>query len=455
MNNLRVRLRGIRLLRIKQGRNMPAGGGLLQLVATGKEDIFLFGNPQMTFFKKVYQRHTNFAIESMPMYFDGSPTFGQRVTCVVPRYADLLGQVYLDVTLPRLTLTDGTPVSYVNAIGHALIQEVSLEIGEQEIDRQTGEWMEIWTQFATSASQRDALNAMIGRADGFSAPDFIPGPASEGLRLHIPLQFFFCQDNGLALPLIALQYHPVRINLKLAPLQGLFWSPDLVTDISGCLQVAPAEITNMMLWGDYVYLDVEERRRFVSAPQEYLITQVQYTPPIGITGNQTTATVQADFNHPVREFFFVLQRDFMQQAHEPFNYSSLAIGEPLDPALLPYFLPTQVRTDLLGTAVLQLDGYDRFQARNAFHFRVVQPYKVHTTTPVDSFIYNYPFAVKPEDAAPSGSLNTSRVDTVVWQLTMNSVLSPAVRGNCHVRIYATNHNVLRVVSGFGGVLFTI
>ena len=434
---------------------MPAGGGLLQLVATGKEDIFLFGNPQKTFFKKVFLRHTNFAIESMPMYFDGSPTFGQRVTCIVPRRADLLGATYIDVVLPRLTLTDGTPVSYVNSIGHALIQEVSFEVGEQEIDRQTGEWMEVWTQLTTSASQRDALNAMIGRVDGYSAPAFIPGPASDGLHLHIPLRFFFCQEEGLAIPLLALQYHPVRINLKLAPLQNLWWSPELVNDTSGCLQVANAQITNMMLWGDYVYLDVEERRRFVSFPQEYLIQQVQYTPPIGITGNQTTATIQADFNHPVREFVFMLQRDFMQQCHEPFNYSSLAIGEAVNPALIPYFEPGQVRTDLLGTAVLQLDGYDRFSARNAFYFRIVQPYKYHTTTPVQSFIYNYCFAIEPEDLAPSGSLNTSRIDTLVWQLNMNPLLTSAIRGNCHARIYATNHNVFRVVDGYGGIMFTI
>jgi hypothetical protein len=433
---------------------MPAGGGLLQLVATGKEDIFLFGNPQKTFFKKIFMRHTNFAIESMAMYFDGTPNFGQRVTCVVPRLADLLGQVYIDVTLPRLTLTNGTPVSYVNSIGHALIQEVSLEIGEQEIDRQTGEFMEVWTQLITSASQRDALNAMIGRNDGFSAPNFIPGTASGGLRLHIPLRFFFCQEYGVNLPLLALQFHPVRINLKLAPLQSLWWSPLLLTDTTNTLQVNNTSITNMMLWGDYVYLDVEERRRFVSAPQEYLIQQVQYTPPIGITANQNTATIQADFNHPVREFIFMLQRDFMDQVHEPFNYSNLAVGEALDPALLPSLQADQVRTDLLGDAVLQLDGYDRFSKRNAFYFRVVQPYKYHTTTPIDSFIYNYCFAVQPEDLAPSGSLNASRVDTIIWQLNMNPLLN-TTRGNCHARIYATNHNVLRIVEGYGGVLFTI
>jgi hypothetical protein len=198
---------------------MPAGGGLLQLVATGKQDNFLTGNPQISFFKMVYRRHTNFAVESQPMYFDGTPNFGQRITCLVPRRGDLLGRIYLDVTLPQIKDTTGTPLSYTNAIGHALIQEITFEVGEQEIDRQTGEWMEIWTQFTTSASQRAALNEMIGRVEPYNVVTIQPGASSEGLRLLIPLQFYFCNNPGLYLPLIALQYSPIRINITLRPLQ--------------------------------------------------------------------------------------------------------------------------------------------------------------------------------------------------------------------------------------------
>ena len=160
---------------------MPAGGGLLQLVATGKQDAFLTGNPQISFFKMVYRRHTNFATEAQPMYFDGTANFGQRITCLIPRRGDLLGRVYLDVTLPLIYDTNGTPLSYTNSVGHALIQEITFEVGEQEIDRQTGEWMEIWTQLTTPAGQRDALNEMIGRVEPYYPPDIKPGPKSEGL----------------------------------------------------------------------------------------------------------------------------------------------------------------------------------------------------------------------------------------------------------------------------------
>ena len=443
---------------------MPAGGGLLQLVAQGKQDVFLTGNPQISFFKMVYRRYTNFAVESQPMYFDGTANFGQRISCLIPRRGDLLGKVYLDVVLPRLIDLSGNPVSYVNGIGNALIQEITFEVGEQEIDKQTGEWMQIWEQLVTPASQQQALNNMVGCVDPYMVPDFIPGPLSPGLQLFIPLQFYFCRNPGLYLPLLALQYHPIRINITIAPLNTLFYNAAMLTDTRCNLYVNPANITSMMLWGDYVYLDVEERRRFVAKSHEYLIEQVQYTPLMSVTPFQTQITIQTDFNHPIKEFIFVAKRDFMSQINEPFNFSSLATNEPLDvSAIGGFFSPGTVRTDLIATALLQLDGYDRFQVRTAPYFRLLQPYDHHTTTPVQQYIYCYSMALRPEDAQPSGTLNASRIDSVNWQITMNPVLNTpssansatSVRGSATIRIYALNYNVFRVVNGFGGVLFTI
>ena len=457
---------------------MPAGGGLLQLVATGKQDVFLTGNPQISFFRMVYRRHTNFAVESQPMYFDGTPNFGQRITCLIPRRGDLLGRVYLDVTLPLIKDTNGAPLSYTNAVGHALIQEISFEVGEQEIDRQTGEWMEIWTQLTTSDAQRKALNELIGRVEPYtmSATKLIqPGASSDGLRLLIPLQFYFCNNPGLYVPLIALQYSPIRINITLRPLSQLVWKP-LPTDpvalqaaLSGAGTACTSQvscttpITNMMLWGEYVYLDVEERRLFVSTSHEYIIQQVQYTPPHPITAGQNTATISVEFNHPIKEFVFVVQRDVMQSLNEWFNYSNLATGETADVRLAPYVNSNAPsgRLDLISSAVLQLDGYDRFQARDPQYFRLQQPYDHHTTTPQESFLYNYCFALKPEDIQPTGTMNASRIDSIVWQIQMNTILSlPSIaswqqRGNCRIMVYGQNYNVFRVINGFGGLLFTI
>jgi hypothetical protein len=450
---------------------MPAGGGLLQLIATGKQDVFLTGNPQISFFRMVYRRHTNFSVESQPMYFDGTPNFGQRITCLIPRRGDLLGRIYLDVTLPNIKDTSGNNLSYTNAVGHALIQEITFEVGEQEIDRQTGEWMEIWSQFSTPPGLRAALNEMIGRLEPYNTLSIQPGTASDGLHLLIPLQFYFCNNPGLYLPLIALQYSPIRINITLRPLQQLFWvtPPQPPATQEGWMPACTvsvdctSQIINMMLWGEYVYLDVDERRHFVNTTHEYVIDQVQYTPPHSITAKQTNATISVDFNHPLKEFFFVIQRDSMLQRNEWFNYSNMGLGE-ITPLYLQPFVNSTFNTgriDLLSSATLQLDGYDRFMQRSAQYFRLQHPYDHHTTVPASSYIYNYSFALRPEDAQPTGTMNASRIDSIVWQLQLNQILtSPLMplwqqRGSCRVTVYGHNYNVFRVINGFGGLLFTI
>jgi hypothetical protein len=210
-----------------------------------------------------------------------------------------------------------------------------------------------------------------------------------------------------------------------------------------------------MLWGDYIYLDVEERRRFVSNAHEYLIEQVQYTPPIAVPPGATSASLRLEFNHPIKELFWFIQRDDMTRYREYFNYSSLGIYE------------AGTRQDILLNGVLQLDGFDRFQSRDAGYFRLVQPWQYHTVVPEDFFVYSYSFCLNPEDVQPTGSFNASRIDSVVLQVNLvPAVVNPpqvapgAVPvspkpGSLHARVYGINHNVLRIADGFGGVLFTI
>ena len=445
---------------------MPAGGGLLQLVAHGKQDVFLTGNPQITWFKMVYRRYTNFAVESQAMYFDGTSDFGNRITCKVPIRGDLLGPLMLEVTLPQLLYaSNSAPAAYVNSIGHSLIEEITVEIGEQEIDKQTGEWMEVWSQLSVPAGQRDGYNAMIGRLDGRLPPSVTPPKPTVitnsvvpvgSVKVYIPLQFWFCKNPGLYLPLLAMQYHSVRINIKLRSLQQLVYLNSfagLSGNCTGCGAdglVRPASIIDIRMYGDYVHLDVEERRRFVKNTHEYLIEQIQYSPQISIPAANTTATIPLEMNQPVRELLWLLQRDSIQCNNEWFNYTTTSYAEP------------GLVQDLLQDAVLQIDGYDRFEVRDAGYFRLVQPFQHHTNIPT-SFIYNYCFALRPEEMQPSGSINMSRIDTVKLQLTMRAdtglpTTDPQyvpTRGNAHIRVYATNHNVLRVVNGFAGLLFKI
>ena len=477
---------------------MTLGGGLLQLVAQGKQDVFLTGNPQVTWFKMVYRRYTNFSIESQAIYFDGTPDFGKRLTCVIPKRGDLLGPLLLEITLPQikyqLTSESGVQVklgrntaavnidstndtaSYISNLGHAIIEEVSVEIGEQEIDKQTGEWMHIWSKLSTSPGIQNGFNDMVyNYANGVPPPNTQPvaensvsiGGSSYqygAVKLYIPLQFWFNKNPGLYLPLLALQYHPIRINIKFRPLSQLIVKYGDVCDTTGACANPPPIVTNhitdLRMYGDYVNLDVEERRRFVSNSHEYLIEQIQYTPKVSIPDKTTTSTVSLDFNHPLRELLWIIQRDCMASWNEWFNFSAVSTNEVGNESIM-----------MLQQAILQLDGYDRFEVRDGGYFRLVQPYQYHTNVPTDTFIYCYSFSLRPEELQPSGSLNASRIDSINLQIALRSdppLTLPSgapmpttdpryvpARGNASVRVYATNHNILRVVNGFGGLVFKI
>jgi hypothetical protein len=220
-----------------------------------------------------------------------------------------------------------------------------------------------------------------------------------------------------------------------------------VLTTGNCISVtaSPPVITEMRLWGNYIYLDTEERRRFVSSKHEYLIEQVQQQTRYSIPAMATKVSVPLTFNHPIKELLWVVQQDRMVTANETFNYGSRMLIEPNLPNL-----------DLINTALLQFDGYDRFQVQSALFFRLMQPYLYHTAIPnaVDegNFIYTYSFSLNPEAEQPMGSFNASRIDSIVLQLEMNPNVTSRPAG---CTVYAINYNVLRIVAGLGGVLFTV
>jgi len=439
---------------------MSNSGGLLQLVSTGRQDIYLSGNPQTTFFKQVYRRYTNFAVETQRIPFDTAVDFGKLITTTIPRNGDLIGQMYLEIELPEMTLAGPVPqqtgiategptdyentdpsVSWVNGIGQAMIEYVSIWIGQQEVDRQYGEFLYLWQQLSTPGSKRAGVNHMSGQLDVYN-DQVQKGP----LHLFIPLQFWFCRNPGLSLPIIALQATPVKIWIKLRNGNDVLFSNSLEDAIiNGTppptrLSVLPPTITDMTLWADYIYLDTEERRRFVSSKHEYLIDQVQQQKRYSIPQNTTIANVELNFNHPMKEMIWVLNQDRMLQAHEWFNYGSRMLNE--------YGIPN---LDLIATSLIQFDGYDRFEEQNAAYFRLMQPWQRHTAIPND-FIYVYSYSLAPEAAQPQGSANASRIDSIVLQVRMNPRVQSRPAG---VTVYATNYNVLRIVAGLGGVLFTV
>ena len=406
----------------------------MQLVAYGAQDIYLTGNPQITFFKVVYRRHTNFAMESIEQTFSGDVSLGRRVTAVISRNGDLIKDMWLEVTWTTAT------VGAVYGLGNAMVKLVEVEIGGQLIDRQYGEWMNVWTELCTPEGKRDVYDTMVGNhngsATGAALTDSTYAPSS---KMDVPLQFWFNRNPGLALPLIALQYHEVKINLDL----------DTAANLSMDNNTGDISLSSLKLWVDYIYLDTDERRRFAQVSHEYLIEQLQFTGDESITAN-ATKRVDLSFNHPVKELIWVHQ--IANQARGGTGYTS----------------PCQF-TELNNVNIkLQLNGQDRFQERRDVYFRDVQTYKHHTHGPRANrnlslrqstntisnsnlqYIYVYSFALNPEEHQPSGTCNFSRIDNATLVLSKSTGSFTAGI----LKVYAVNYNVLRIMSGMGGLAYS-
>jgi hypothetical protein len=380
----------------------------MQLVAYGAQDIYLTGNPQITFFKVVYRRHTNFAVESIEQTFNGSAALGKKFSCTIARNGDLLNRVYLETDV-NVSIANAPGANIAKtSIGFKLLDYVELEIGGQCIDKHYGDWMTLWTDLTHDDNKLSMLNDLVSIPAITSAGDNTATTSTH--KLYVPLQFWFCRNPGLALPLIALQYHEVKLNVQYKP-------SVTVTNATAI------SISNVCVFCDYVFLDTDERRRFAQVSHEYLIEQLQFSNALNAgTGSGTTAvtSTQAElrFNHPVKELVWTVSDT---------NDADVECAD----------------------ALLQLNGHDRFRRRSGTYFTQVQRYQHHTGSAGSLNAHIYSFALKPEDHQPSGTCNFSRIDNAVLNLNY------AGAANAHtLRVYAVNYNVLRIMSGMGGLAYS-
>lgn len=517
-------------------------GGLMQLVAYGAQDVYLTGNPQITFWKVTYRRHTNFAMESIEQTFNGQADFGRRVTCTISRNGDLAYRTYLQITLPEIgqSLNSSGEVyaRWLDFPGEQLVSQVEVEIGGQRIDRQYGDWMHIWNQLTLSKEQERGYFKMVGNTTQLTYvcdPNFaaVDGPCSaNGVRqvcaprnalpettLYVPLQFWYCRNPGLALPLIALQYHEVKINLDIRNIEECLWAVNNITGSGTKVSDAYKQsLAAASLFVDYIFLDTDERRRMAQNPHEYLIEQLQFTgdESVGSSSNK----IKLNLNHPCKELIWVVQPDanvdycasLTANTHlnnllgaQPFNYtdafdalpnavhafgganatsganavitssgffedpfandvnnvSANALGTTTDSGVSDAgtFVLAETALDMhcwgenpVVVAKLQLNGQDRFSEREGTYFDLVQPFQHHTRAP-DTGINVYSFALRPEEHQPSGTCNFSRIDNATLQLVLSNATVQGVN-TAKVRVYAVNYNVLRIMSGMGGLAYS-
>jgi hypothetical protein len=454
----------------------------MQLVAYGAQDVYLTANPQVTFFKQLYRRHSNFAMEAIEQTFNGVANFGKRVQCTISRNGDLIYRMYLQATLPQVSIAtsdpSGTQFRWLNWVGHLLVRNVEVEIGGQKIDKHYGDWLHIWNELTRPAGKQAGYAEMVGNVPELTNlltnlgdevgcdSDCVEGDPHTSAEarscapeytLYIPLQFWFNRHAGLALPLIALQYHEVKVNLEINELRNLCWTNS--TDLLDRVNATGLKAASMYV--DYVYLDTEERRRFAQVAHEYLIEQLQFTGDESVTS--TANKIKMSFNHPVKELVWVVQRDdFVScnptiindwKGQQPFNYSDYWDRAILESGYSMTLLEGLAGKNPCAVAKIQLNGHDRFSEREGKYFNLVQPYQHHTNIPAVG-VNVYSFALNPEDHQPSGTCNFSRIDnaTAILWLTPNT-LGGQLK-SAKVRIYAVNYNVLRIMSGMGGLAYS-
>jgi hypothetical protein len=527
--------------------------------------VYLTGNPQITFFKVVYRRHTNFAVENIEQVFNGSADFGRKVTCQINRNGDLITKMYLRVVLPSFTLsTSAKKWAWVSRVGHALINSIELQIGGTRIDKQYGDWLNIWYELARNWAHDRGYAVMIGDTVDLTTL----AQTHDSAILYIPLKFFNNRNDGLAIPLIALQYHEVIFNFEFNTLMSCvnYTSNVSSSDFSGL------SMSQASLYVDYVYLDTEERKRFAQAQHEYLIEQVQFTGAESV--NSLNQKFRLNFNHPCKALYWILQlgrytSGYTFLAYDAKNientrleatkravlalakYNSsnqldlttdasgniagglqaasstfssfftrvnpiaitatadvdnitilgdlLTLEEISSPVSALYLYTSSSHSssstvqfargtvpsssdgsslmdvvvhqhDNFGTylnrsgnpvqqVLLQLNGHDRFSIRDGNYFNYVQPYQHHSNTPTDG-LNMYSFALNPEEHQPSGTCNMSRIDNATLNLTFgryssdNEFKTTYLADDSDISIYATNYNVLRIMSGMGGLAYS-
>ena len=393
------------------------GGGYIQAVAYGSQDIYLMGNPQITFFKAAYKRHTNFAVESIEVGYLGNADFGGKVVCTLPTHGDLVKDIFIEWEIDDTT-------NLIPSAGTWLFKQMDLEIGGQLIDRQYSDWLKIWSELTTPGGKFTGYQQMTGdyEALGTTEPD--------SNKFIVPLQFWFCRHSGLALPLIALSTAEVKLTLYL----------ETSDKLQKTNTAAAKSITNFKIWVDYIFMDTDERRRFAQSGHEYLIEQVQ-TIPDNLLTSGTNVRIPLEFNFPVKELLLWGRKTWAQSSNNSFNDHYMTFTE----------------------GHLALNGTQRFYPRRQEYFLNVQNYEHHNRVPrygtidgveYNNYIYTYSFALEPENHQPSGVCNFTRLKSADLYLDGIDFFSDESTGTGIVRVFAHGYNILRISSGMAGLAYS-
>ena len=534
-------------------------GALFQIknLNTNSANNFLDYDPQITFFKVVYRKHTRFAIENLQfdpfnrqtLAFDNNVTMKTNV----PRYGDLLSQVYFTFDLPDIYSGKYADTSkgvnyefqWIKNIGLNIFNHVAVKISDQEIERMLSDYMLIWSELTMNEDKKNMFKKQIGNYEELSDPANGPGmngnypnittsssqavqatkwlnhtskvitfanktahtlPSIKGRKIRVPLLFWFCNDPGLALPLIALQYSVVSFEFEMKPFKDLYTildvnsgniDSDTSVDTSFGKRIKPTDSSiyamsnfadsytyniNPQLEGEFVFLDDDERRRFAMNDHDYLITQSRCTNKSGIEIKQGTEETMAKlvpaFN-PVSFITWVIKRSDLSTVNDWNNYSNWvyedtppysyendfkeikynAVNSPFSSIFYNKNITTHkekfslpnLKQNILVSARIEFDGINRIN-KNAEYFSQQQVYKHFSSSPKNG-VYVYSFSLNPSEYQPSGSCNFSLIEKprIFFK---RDILEDFTFYSHRAYIFIVSYNILSITNGIGSTKFT-
>jgi len=469
-------------------------GGLMSLLAVGSQDVYLTVEPQMSYFKQVYQRPTNFGMQGIKLTFNNAPTLGQssgKFICKLGRNGDLVKDIALQLTLPAIYSDDNYRFRWTTNMQNYMLIEYSVVIDRYTIDIRYGEWLDIWNELTLSQDKKTAFNNLVGNTQNYMNPTtlepiviiknnkiaFSSYPASTGpdnpslpsKDIFIPLDFWFCKNPSLALPLIALQYDDININITLNSVENLYQVYDHVTKI----YMSPTQYNsvygtninigtftrygggglttvdlNAYLEVNYIFLDTPERTFLAQTSTiEVLVEQLKQVEFGGsVTANNNSYYLE--LQNPIKEIIWILRRRDARHYNDWANYTA---SQPADSS-----------KPILNTAKFVWNGLDRIDFKSGNYFNLLQPYTYHTGTPRQG-IYAYSFALYPEKVQPSGSFNSTMVQTIQIQLTTNNftpstnqiiTTNAQLDNSYNLTVYVISYNVFKIIGGKGQMTFS-
>ena len=486
------------------------------ILAASADNSFFNKNPEITFFKSVFKRHTNFAIETLPVYFNNTPDFGCKLTAIISSNADLLSKLNLHIELPSLNVSNHTSLPYgkkkikwSNKIGLVLLSYVDLEIGGVVIDRLYSDWLNIWYELTNNNESINGYNKLIGNVSELNS--YTNG--KDKYTINIPLIFWFCQDYSLALPLISLKNHEIKIHVQLNNFSSCikesptnYFSVDNLVCLFEDNEIIEQEIDGIKAKGEFVYFDIEKQRVYynnilgsfkvpTSSNSLYKITgktsSFEMTPTVN-------STIESDekyfyYGNPIIEnafleanFIFLDKKEKMIFLNSELHYlvpkvrftlqklcyntnSSIKISSFCHPSKIIFWRPllklnslnndfynyttyplTDTEEDIIKKNNIIINSTQINNLNSNEYYDYVENYK-NKFNNTQKGIYKYSFSLNPKEYQPSGSLNLSKVNDPYIEFTLNSVVN--YQYPVYIVVYSLIYNVFTSVNGYGGLKF--